>query len=58
MPFGICSASDIAKGMVEEHFVDIDGVLAEYDDITIAGKDNDELTSSLDKYSTAQERVT
>ena len=42
MPFGICSASDIAQKMVENHFGNIDGVLAVHDDITISGKNTEE----------------
>ncbi|KAK3736764.1 hypothetical protein QZH41_008004 [Actinostola sp. cb2023] len=36
LPFGICCASDVAQKMVDEHFADIPGVLAVYDDIMVA----------------------
>ncbi|XP_046850289.1 uncharacterized protein K02A2.6-like [Xenia sp. Carnegie-2017] len=42
MPFGFCSASDVAQKMVDDNFSDIPGVLAVYDDIIIAAKDKEE----------------
>ena len=47
LPFGICCASDVAQKMVDEHFADIPGVLAVYDDITVAGKTLEEHDTAL-----------
>ena len=49
MPFGICSASDVAQRMVDDNFSDIPGVLAVYDDIIIAARDKDEHDQNLIK---------
>ncbi|XP_020892402.1 uncharacterized protein K02A2.6 [Exaiptasia diaphana] len=49
MPFGICSASDVAQKMVDDNFSDIPGVLAVYDDIIIAAKDGEEHDKTLIK---------
>ena len=41
MPFGVCSASDVAQKMVDDNFSDIPGVLAVHDDIIVAGADGE-----------------
>ena len=50
MPFGICSASDVAQKMVDDEFSDIPGALAVYDDIIVSG-------AILEEHDTAQEKV-
>ena len=41
MPFGVCSASDVAQKMVDDNFSDIPGALAVHDDIIVAGVDGE-----------------
>ena len=49
MPFGICSASDVAQRMVDDNFSDIPGALAVYDDIIIAARNKDDHDQTLIK---------
>lgn len=42
MPFGICSASDVAQKMVDDEFSDIPGALAVHDDIIVSGANIEE----------------
>ncbi|CAB3978564.1 Hypothetical predicted protein [Paramuricea clavata] len=42
MPFGICSASDVAQKMVDDEFSDIPGALAVHDDIIVSGANTEE----------------
>ena len=41
MPFGVCSASDVAQKIVDDNFSDIPGMLAVHDDIIVAGADGE-----------------
>lgn len=57
MPFGISCASEVAQKMVEKHFGDIQGALPIYDDIIIAGRNEEEHDAVLRKVlSRARER--
>ena len=47
MPFGVCSASDVAQKMVDDNFSDIPGMLAVHDDIIIAGADGESHDTAL-----------
>jgi hypothetical protein len=49
MPFGICSASDVAQKMVDDEFSDIPGALAVYDDIIVSGATPEEHDTALEK---------
>ena len=49
MPFGICSASDVAQKMVDNEFSDIPGALAVYDDIIVSGATPEEHDTALEK---------
>ena len=49
LPFGVCCASDVAQRMVDEHFSDIPGALAVYDDIIISGSTPKEHDEALKK---------
>ena len=47
MPFGVCSASDVAQKMVYDNFSDIPGVLAVRDDIIVPGADGESHDAAL-----------
>lgn len=47
MPFGVCSASDVARTMVDDNFSDIPGVQAVHDDIIVAGAGGDSHDTAL-----------
>ena len=47
MPFGVCSASDVAQKMVYDNFSDIPGVLAVRDDIIAPGADGESHDAAL-----------
>ena len=49
MPFGICSASDVAQKMVDDEFSDIPGALAVHDDIIVSGANTEEHDIALEK---------
>ena len=49
MPFGICSASDVAQQMVDDEFSDIPGALAVHDDIIVCGANEEEHDTALEK---------
>ena len=47
MPFGICSAADVAQQMVDDEFSDIPGLLAVHDDIIVCGATTEEHDTAL-----------
>ena len=49
MPFGICSASDVAQKMVDDEFSDIPCALAVHDDIIVSGANTEEHDIALEK---------
>ena len=49
MPFGICSAADVAQQMVDDEFSDIPGALAVHDDIIVSGATTEEHDTALEE---------
>ena len=49
MPFGICSASDVAQKMVDDEYSDIPGALAVHDDIIVSRANTEEHDIALEK---------